>query len=315
MISSLELARLCGVSQATVDRAIHQRPGISVATRDRILRLAEKHGYRPNPVAGELLRGDRRVVGAIIPAFGRVFFMDLMAALTQELSRRGQRLFLSPLDQEGGFLDAIEDFAARRVKAILIIPPSDDLVIPDRLIRATTIVSLISPCRAEGVRLVTPDELQAGRDATAFLLQRGHRRILHVTYTRQSQAIHHRAAGYEAEMRRHKLPCHQLASPTPRQLMDAIEQRQATALFCHNDRLAVWAMRVVQSQGLRVPEDVSVMGVDNTPTLREVWPDLTTMTYPMASVSAVVAGMINDEKDLPAIAGFEVVERGTVRRV
>jgi DNA-binding LacI/PurR family transcriptional regulator len=89
MISSLELAKICGVSQGTVDRALHNRPGISAATKRRVLAAARQHGYQPNPVAGELLRGRSRVVGAIVPALGGLFFMDLMQAVNCALAAAG----------------------------------------------------------------------------------------------------------------------------------------------------------------------------------------------------------------------------------
>jgi|GEM_PF-623621 len=313
MISSLELARLCGVSQATVDRAVHNRPGINPDTRARILRVAQQHGYRPNPVASELLRGDSNIVGAIVPALESVFFMDLMSAVSRSLAERGQKLFLTPVDNPNGFIEAIEEFAARRVKAVLVIPPADGLTIPLKLARTIRVISLISPCKGRSIAFVTPDESKTGRDATAYLTKLGHEHIAHVTYARKSHAIEARATGYEKEMRKRKLRPTVLRSLEDTALLGAVRKERITALFCHNDWQAVRAIRALQTHGLSVPGEVSVMGVDNTPTLRDVWPNLTTMTYPMSSLAAHIAAHINAEADLPAIDAFEVVAGETVR--
>ena len=118
MISSLELARLCGVSQGTVDRALHDRPGVNADTRQRILDAVAAHGYRPHPGAQELLHGRRVTVGALAPAVTQVFFMDLLHELKTALAVRGLRLSVTPYDGEVEFRDALAEFAARRVRGV-----------------------------------------------------------------------------------------------------------------------------------------------------------------------------------------------------
>src|ERR1700744_2609682 len=114
MISSLELARRCGVSQGTVDRALHDRPGVSAKTREKILRVARQHGYRPHPGVRELLTGESRTVGALVPVVNNIFFMDLFSELDQALKQKGLRLQLTPVEDQAAFLEALEDCAARR---------------------------------------------------------------------------------------------------------------------------------------------------------------------------------------------------------
>ena len=89
MISSLELAKLCKVSQGTVDRALHDRPGISIKTRDRILRIAAEHGYQANPVATEMMQGKSIIVGGLVPSLNSVFFMDLFQTISRKLDALG----------------------------------------------------------------------------------------------------------------------------------------------------------------------------------------------------------------------------------
>jgi DNA-binding LacI/PurR family transcriptional regulator len=309
MISSLDLARICGVSQATVDRAMHGREGIAARTRQRILREAAKHGYRANPIASELLRGDSRIVGAIVPMFGRVFFADMMSELAVAVAWAGLRLFLSPAEDEAGFFDAAAEFASRRVRAIVVIPPRPGLTLDAATTGGVRVLSLLDACGDEAA-LVAPDERQTGRDAVQYLTQRGHRRIVHVTYARQGHALTDREAGYVEAIQARGLTPVVLREPDDATLV----QCGATAMFCHNDWLAVRVIGALTQAGFAVPGDVSVLGVDDSPTLRQVWPTLTTMRYPMAGVAARVTAIIAgvETASMLPIEPLTIVERATV---
>ena len=249
MISSLELARLCGVAQATVDRAIHNRPGIAPKTRQRILREAAKHGYRANPVASELLRGDSRVVGAVAPLFGRVFFNDLLAAIAVELATRDQRLFVAPVEDEAGFFDAVHEFAARRVRAMVVIPPGSGLTLTRKQAGGAPVASLISPC-GDYPKFISPDEQQTGVDAVEYLMRRGHRRIVHVTFARSAYAVEQRTAGYARAMQQHDCTPVVLRQADEAAILRTLREHRPTAWFCHNDWLAVRLLSVLHAAGM-----------------------------------------------------------------
>lgn len=315
MISSLELARLCGVSQGTVDRALHGRPGISPATRDRILREASRSGYRPHPAVRELITGVSRTVGAVVPAVNNVFFMDVFESIGRRLRERGLGFQVTPAGTREDFLATLEDFASRRFRVALAIPPEDGIVVPKTVTSCLPVVSLISPCKGERVTFLSPDEEETGREAVRYLHSLGHRRILHLTYDRPAHAIKARARGYRKQCKALGLAAAVLANPNPRTLREAWETSRPTALFCHNDWLAITAMLQLAELGLRVPEDVSVLGVDHSPTLSALHPDLTTLAYPIEAVERAfleaVEGKTGGETALKA-ARFRLVEKKTV---
>lgn len=315
MISSLELARLCGVSQGTVDRALHGRPGISAATRERILAFAEKHGYSPNPAARELITGQSRTVGAIVPSVNNIFFMDLFSELARRLRGRGLGIQLVPVESAEEFLAALADFAARRHRLALAVPPVDGIEVPRSVSSALPVVSMISPCTGKGVHFVSPDEEETGRAAVDYLYDKGHRRILHLTYVRRSYAIRARADGYEKQMRALGLEPRVLTGAEGGALFRALEEHRPTALFCHNDWLALSAMLLLSERGVRVPEDISVLGVDNSPTLMAINPHLTTLAYPVEAVGRAVLEVLDGKPGKWTDGAFCVVERKTVRKV
>ncbi len=318
MISSLELARICGVSQGTVDRALHGRPGVAEATRRKILEAARLHSYSPNPAARELMTGRGTVAGAIIPAGASVFFMDLFEALRKALKRRGLTMLMAPVADAAETIEALNEMASRRLRGVALVPPSDDFIVPDGICRALPVVSLASPCLGDGVRFVAPDEVRTGRDGSSWLWSLGHRRIAFLSYARKAKAIEDRRRGYKDFMRdmgaRPLVVCPVDADA----LLKVLRRERPSALFCHNDWLALTATRALQAAGIRVPEDVSVMGIDDSPTFTALFPGIATMAYPYGAVAEVSASIIAGEPyDLSPLQSMplEIRERPSVVRV
>ena len=311
MISSLELAALCGVSQGTIDRALHNRPGISAATRARILAVAEQYGYAPNPAARELMGlAASTVVGAIVSASSlrAPFFMALFAVLARRLQADGLQLsFWVAPDEPEGMRKTFGDLAARRLRALILVMPPADLELPAVAVARQPVLSLILPCACPGVISLLPDERATGRVATEHLLALGHRRILHLTGYTPAHADHvvrhHRRDGYVQAMSSAGLP--PLVWNEGVDAPDLIERLQAadvTAVFCHNDPDALPLIRRLHAAGLAVPAEISVIGVDRSPILVDIDPSLTSVGYPYAGLAEQVASTLAGRPvgDLPA---------------
>ena len=97
--------------------------------------------------------------------------------------------------------------------------------------------------------------------------------------------------------------------------MSVVKEERITALFCHNDWMALTALLALSEAGVRVPEDVSVLGVDNSPTLVALHPDLTTMAYPMAGVGEAMVDILDGGTGSGAGMEYRIVERATVRNI
>lgn len=294
MISSLELAKLCGVSQGTVDRALHDRPGINPKTKDRILEAARKHGYRPHAAARELLTGERRTIGAIAPSLTNRFYMDLIGAIRNELVADGLRLFISPCSDEEECRDLLADFASRRCRAVIIVPPHE-IDLPPTESFGMKIVSLIRPCHGKGITFLTPPEHLTGRNAVRYLAALGHLRIMHLTYPADSWAINLRSKSFTQSAEKHKIQHTTCVFESEEHVIEAFEKFKPTAIFCHNDLIALRFMHIARRLNVSIPEDVSLLGVDNCTEQADLYA-LSTMTYPLKSVAQAVHAVINDRK-------------------
>jgi len=315
MISSLELARQCGISQGTVDRALHNRPGISAKTREKVLRMAKRCGYRPHPAARELLTGQSLTVGAILPAVNNVFFMDLFNELGRALEKQNLRLQLVPVENRDAFLEVLEDFAARRYRLAIVIPPEDNIVVPRAITAGIPLISLFSPCRGPGIHFLSADEEETGREAVRYLHRRGHCRILHLTYARRAYAITARAQGYKKQCTDLGLPAKVLVNVEAKNLRETLRLYRPTALFCHNDWMALRVLVLLSEIGVRVPEDLSVLGVDNSPTLAALQPGLTTLAYPLIRTVDAIMHILAKKTSRLKLERYLLVERSTVRKL
>ena len=313
MISTLELARFCNVSQGTVDRALHNRAGISTATRERILEAAKTFGFRPHPAAREIITGKSLTIQAILPVVNNVFFMDVIHILSEAMQERNLQLQIAVVRDEAALVKTLEDSAARRHQMVIIIPSKDNIKIPAELTIHMPAVSLFSPCMGENVTFISPDEVNTGRDGVDFLVSKGHQKIAFLSYSRDSHAIRARAEGYRARMRELKLRPQVYVQIDADQLRQIIEEDQPTAFFCHNDWLAIRTILSLRECGIRVPEDISVLGVDNSPTLAGICTELTTLSYPIAAIVSSIMAVLDGELP-PAINDhFPIIERTSVQ--
>ncbi|MFA6290883.1 MAG: LacI family DNA-binding transcriptional regulator [Victivallales bacterium] len=316
MISSMQLARKCGVSQGTVDRAVHNRGGISPETRRRILEAAEKFAYLANPAAREIMTGKSLWAGAVIPSLTSLFFSDLFEAVGNELGKTGIRLLLTTAADDAETIAALRDFASRRAKCAIIVPPDEELEIPAGISGSMPVFSLANPSSGKKVINIYPDETGNGFKGAEYLIQKGHSRIIFISYTRKSSAVRDRIAGYRDCMLKNRLEPVIMAPLEERKLIEMCHgSNPPTAIFCHNDWLALNAMRLLQKEGFKVPGDVSILGIDNSPSFNMLCPGISTMEYPCSEIAEMISSaMRNQNMKLCRLPTFKIMERETVRK-
>jgi LacI family transcriptional regulator len=283
---------------------------VSPATKARVLEAANEYGYIAHPAMQELLSGQTSLVGGIVPAVNSPFFMDLMQAAAIHCADAGLRLLITPVKSESDFRGALKEFAARRFRGALVVPPRDNIALPE--VGSVRVASFIAPSEGVNVRSFLPDEVDIGAKATQYLVEHGHRRIAHLTYARKSLPIIDRATGYRNTMRVQGLHERVIVDDGGKELADVVTSVKPTAILCHNDWLALDVIRRLGTLGYRVPDDISVMGVDDSPTFKALYPGITTMRYPMDEVASDAVQWIITGSQATSSYRSDVVEGGTV---
>ncbi|MFG1924927.1 LacI family DNA-binding transcriptional regulator [Cryptosporangium sp. NPDC048952] len=289
--SLADIARLAGVSLATASRAMSNSYGVAPATRARVLRIAEELDYVVSPEASRLARGAVGRVALVVPHVDRWFFGAVVGGLEAELSDAGLDVLLYHVGDAADRRDFFHRLPARRkVDAVVVVAFEVADAERERLEHMGVLV-VAAGGQDEVYPCVRIDDREAGRQAMDHLLFLGHRRIGMISAVDPDQPVAARPDGrdaaYYGALRDAGLPADDdlvvtidwsgvAAADAMARLLSL--RTPPTAVYCHSDELALGAVRTVRRAGLRVPEDLSVIGVDDHP-LAELT-DLTTIAQP-----------------------------------
>jgi DNA-binding LacI/PurR family transcriptional regulator len=174
------------------------------------------------------------------------------------------------------------------------------------------LISLLDRCLGEHAVFIQPDEVETGRMAADYLIRLGHVSMLHLTYVRESFAIESRACGFRERLKKQGLNPITVRGFEPETLLRKIRETRATAIFCHNDGMALRALRSLETAGIRVPDQIRIIGVDNSPSFTDIFPEITTFAYPFEWTASEAASIILDGKGTGTpCPPFRLVERRT----
>ena len=305
-----DVAREVEMSTATVSRALRGLPGVSDETRTKVMETARRLGYVPSPSAAGLASGQTRTVAVIVPWVTRWFFAAVVQGAEEVLRERGYDLLLYNLagDESARHRVFETSLLTKRVDAVLVLslkPSPDELARLEKLGRPVIVVGADVP----GWATVRIDDEEAARSAVRHLVELGHRRIAYVGGATEGvldfTAPVARLAGYCAALAdaglRHDPALEadgefSVAGGTRAALELLSRPERPTAVFAASDEMAFGVLRTARELGLRVPEDLSVIGIDDHE-MAEIF-DLTTVAQPVHEQGRVAAQQV-----LAALAG------------
>ncbi len=289
-----DIAIESGVSVATVSLVLNNRPGVSQETRVRVMETAERLGYTPKAVSGPV---DDSPISTIVmavkteincPPQANPFYSQVLFGMEEACRRRGiNLLFVTlPVDSHNCPVEIPQSLYSEDVNGLLMVGTFVDETITSlggRRIPPVVLVDAYSD--TESYDSVVSDNFRASYQAVEYLLQKGHRHIALVGSEPNSYpSLRDRRNGYLRALKEHGIGETYLADFNLYQQQGQAEiatllkeNPQITAVFGVNDLVAVSAMRVAQEMGLRVPQDLSVIGYDDTYLAINAVPHLTTM--------------------------------------
>lgn len=300
-----EVADAAGVSIATVSRVLNNKPHpVGEVTRQRILTLAEEMGYRPN-VAARSLRTERSAtIGIITDNLDSPHTTTMIRGIQDRVKTAGYICVVISADwNPEAELEAIHDLAARSIDGIIFAETWHRSANEILALSNKPFVFVHRQFGSEHPYSVRPDEVHGGRVAAAHLAGLGHRRIGYINGPEEFYASAERLQGYCQVLTENGIAYDpaliargdwQVESgyAAMMQLLEA--QPRLTALFAGNDLMAAGAMYAIADQGLRVPQDVAVVGYDNREIARYFRPSMTTVVLPLYEMGLASGQMLLD---------------------
>lgn len=329
------VAAYAGVSQTTVSHVLNETPHtrVSEETAARVRAAAEELGYRPNRLARGLRTHASDMIGllteeiATTPHAGRIIL-----GAQEEASRRNLTLAIinSELNPDPE-VDAsqVQAFLDRQADGIIYATVYHDVIEAPENLLVRPAVLIGARDSAGSIPAVLPDERRGAASVVDMLVARGHRRIAFAASADDVPATRGRLQGYLDGMARAGLPTDGLIADGGSDARGgysatlALLDREPTALFCYNDRMAMGAYRAAADRGLEIPGDLSVVGFDDQAPLPEsLFPALTTVALPHYEMGAwavaALADLIHGTRDgepraaAPTVLDCPLVERDSV---
>lgn len=272
-----DIANDLGVSVITVSKVLRNHPDIGEETRERVLRRMKELDYRPNLAARALVTGKTFAVGLVVPDLVHPFFAQVAKGISRVLRDHGYGLLISSSEENSSLeVQEIEQMMARRVDALII---ASAQACGDRFKRMAAdkrpLVLIDRSFPGVAANFVGVDDERSGELATEHLISIGCRRIAHIRGPEVSTAIG-RAAGYHKALGTHGMPAQRelvVVEKTGDESGDVSGYRAMSELlrlqsppdgvFCYNDPAGMGAMQAILDAGLRIPEDIAVIGCGN----------------------------------------------------
>ncbi|HEY4864809.1 MAG TPA: LacI family DNA-binding transcriptional regulator [Candidatus Dormibacteraeota bacterium] len=294
-----DVARAAGIHYSTASRALDpaKRKLVNSATAAHVRKVAAQLGYNQDMVARSLRRGQTNTVGIVVPDFENPTWAAILHGVTSALERSGYVGLLGETeDDHDRYQRLLEKLVGWRVDAVVSMATrlSDGPYLREFASRGVPIVLAIRTLPGEGFVNITEDSVLGGSMAAEHLIGLGHRSLAQLRGPSQVQTFEDRGRGFVRAAADHGIDVLEMvgtgATPTyeeGRRLMGLLLDRDAappTAVFAHNDLMAIGAMDVLAAREIRCPDDVSVIGYNDSPLVEHVRPALTTIRLPAAEL-------------------------------
>jgi LacI family transcriptional regulator len=302
-VTIVDVATEAGVSLGTVSRVINNDVHVKPETRERVLGVMNRLGFVANRQARSLAGGKTNTIGVLVPDLGTGYIGEIIRGIDTELGLTGLDLILYTTHRTASKeANYVANLAEGMVDGLLLVLPRSPADYIGTLTRREFPFVLIDHQGTdEDCPAVGATNWQGAYNATEYLIKLGHTQIGFITGSMDLGCAQDRLAGYRSALRTHHIP------ETPELVYegdffqpDGYAGASAfldlavspTAIFASNDVMAMGVMDAVRNRGLRVPDDISVVGFDNVPQSAVVFPPLTTVQQPLEQMGRVATQML-----------------------
>jgi len=303
-VTSREVAQLAGVSQSAVRRCFSPNASISDKTREKVLEAARQLGYRPNTIARSLITRSSRTIAVVVSQLDNPFYALTLAKASQYFQAEGYHLLLFLVSDDGNSEGIMSEILQSQAEGILMLAASLATPFAQECVdRSIPVVMINRTVDSAGVSQVSGDNYHGGYWAARYLVAQGHARIAFLNGLPTSSTGAYRRRGFLDALAEEGVACwaeecgdyrFDKACEATRRLFAA--PPYPDAIFAANDHMAIAVIETLRSEfGRRVPEDVSVIGFDDTPVAS--WPSyqLTTVRQPLEEMVATASRLLLEQ--------------------
>ena len=305
-----DIARLANVSKKTVSRVINHSGLVRAETRDKILRIVDKHGYQPDPQARALALRRSYLVALVSNQPNPQYIVDMQRGILDAMAGTSYQLVVRPCERGDAkqYEELIEIIQHQKLFGVILTPSiseDDELIGRLRQIECPYV-------RIAAVSLDTPENMIETHDyvgaaeAARHIASLGHKLIAHIHGPNTFLSASERLRGFRVGLAEYGLKI------DPKYLrkggytfdsgMECGEEllslrERPTAVFCGNDEMAVGVYQAARRAGLRIPEDLSIVGFDDAPIATRIWPTLTTVRLPIVHMGRIATELLVSNHD------------------
>lgn len=305
-ISTTQLAKICGVSQGTVDRALNNRPGISPKTKDKILATAKAYGYRPNIHARSMAGGKSMLIGVVVFDLNNPYFSDVLTSITNECSQRGYSTVVMFTDRDPDReIECIQNLYHMSVDGIVLSPVGKGAEY-ENFLRSLEIPIATICNQLEQFPYVGIDNRNAMREATRFVLDSGYDRLIYVKPNLRGDNTFGQDARLSAFL--HCVEAEQVDHVITdiTRAETALKPGPRNAFICPSDILAIQLLHIAQAQG------AGIIGFDNLRLIDTLNLRLDSVANDHTLTARAAVDYILNGTPLHASIPHQIVKRGSI---
>lgn len=303
-----DVARIAGVSKKTVSRIINRSPLVKPRTREIVQAIIDTIGFTPDPQARALALRRSFLIGLVYDNPSPQYVVNMQRGILDALEETDFQLVLRPCDRsDPGYRERVRNFVTQHRPFGLILPPSvsedEDLAEMLRELEADY-VRIASVDLDDPSHMIRTQDAEGAAQAARHLASLGHKVIAHVHGPNTFRSAHERRAGFERGLAEWGLKLSPALTVEGGYTFDSglkaserliYGKSRPTAIFAGNDEMATGAYVAARKAGLRVPQDISIVGFDDTPIAGRLWPAMTTVRLPIREMGAAAARLLMDQ--------------------
>lgn len=310
MVRISDVAKLANVSTATVSRVLSNSGNVKKETTEKVLEAIQKLNYQPNILARQLRKLETKTILVVVPDITNTFFSKVLRGIEQVAIENDYEVLLGDtvnnVERERGYLDIIRQ---KKADGMILLTARLESHSLEEIASDFPVVLACEYLEGSKIPTVSIDNISSARKATEYLINLGHRRIGFISGPLNIILSRDRLKGFRQAMAQHNIPIESFLvqegdfsfeSGYNMMMKFLALDQPPTAVFAANDEMAIGAIKAIKSNGLHVPDDISVVGFDDIKFASIYEPALTTISQPMFEIGKkameLLIKLINKDK-------------------